>query len=204
MDLKAATESNGAVKPAPQVGTRALLLKEAEAFLRTRGYAAFSYADLAERVGIRKASIHHHFPTKEELGVALIDAYLVKFRAALAEILEDESEALPRLCRYAALFTGSLQDGLMPLCGALSAETFALPASMQQRVHDFFELHLDWLEGVLSYGIGEGALRPDLDVKRTATMLLSVLEGASLVAWALKDYATIEPTFEQAVSTIKA
>ena len=67
------------------MSTRALLLNEAEALLRTRGYAAFSYADLAERVGIRKASIHHHFRTKEELGVSLIDAYLVKFKAARLE-----------------------------------------------------------------------------------------------------------------------
>jgi TetR/AcrR family transcriptional repressor of nem operon len=35
-------------------------------------------------------------------------------------------------------------------------------------------------------------------------MLLSVLEGASLVAWALKDDSTMEPAFEQAVSSIKA
>ncbi len=53
------------------MGTKELLLKEAEMLVRTRGFAAFSYADLSERVGIRKASIHHHFPTKEELGGAL-------------------------------------------------------------------------------------------------------------------------------------
>lgn len=186
------------------VGTRALLLKEAEALMRTRGYADFSYADLSKRVGIRKASIHHHFRTKEELGVALIDTYLVTFKAALAGILAAQSKALPRLHRYAAFFTGSLQDGLMPLCGALSAEADALPDSMQRRVRDFFELHLDWLETVLHAGVAEGDLRSDLDIKRTATMLLSVLEGASLVAWALKDYSTMEPAFDQAVSSIAA
>ena len=40
--------------------------------------------------------------------------------------------------------------------------------------------------------------------ERAAALLLSVLEGASLVAWALKDGATMEPAFEQAVSSIKA
>lgn len=205
MDLKPATESSGAARPeTPLVSTRGLLLKEAEVLLRTRGYAAFSYADLSARVGIRKASIHHHFRTKEELGVALIDAYLVQFEVALAEILKDEPQALPRLRRYAAFFTGSLQDGMMPLCGALSAEAFALPASMQQRVRHFFELHLDWLEGVLRDGVTERALRADLDVRRAAAMVLSVLEGASLVAWALKDDAAMEPAFEQAVSSLKA
>lgn len=183
--------------------TRNLLLEEAESLMRTRGYAAFSYADLSERVGIRKASIHHHFRTKEELGAALIDGYLTKFRAALAEIRSDEPQSLPRLHRYGAFFTDSIRDGMMPLCGALSAETFALPASMQQRVREFFELHLDWLQSVLRDGVVEGALRTDLDEKRSAGMLLSVLEGASLVAWALKDFSLMDPAFEQAIESLE-
>ena len=184
------------------IGTRDLLLKEAETLVRTRGYAAFSYADLSERVGIRKASIHHHFRTKEELGAALIDTYLVKFKTELARVRTSEPHVLPRLRRYAAFFTHSLQDGMMPLCGALSADAFALPASMQERVRVFFELHIDWLQSVLSDGVAEGALRADLDLKRTAIMLLSVLEGASLVAWATKDYSTMKPAFEQAVLSL--
>ena len=91
--------------------TRERLLRETETLVRTRGYAAFSYADLSERVGIRKASIHHHFRTKEDLGAALIDSYLVKFEAALAEVLEQERRAMPRLRRYAAFFTDSIATG---------------------------------------------------------------------------------------------
>ncbi|UMO89950.1 TetR/AcrR family transcriptional regulator [Pectobacterium sp. PL64] len=32
------------------------------------GYSSFSYADFATKIGISKASIHHHFPSKEMLG----------------------------------------------------------------------------------------------------------------------------------------
>ena len=184
------------------VGTREQLLRETEVLLRTKGYAAFSYADLAERIGIRKASIHHHFRTKEELGAALIDTYLVKFEADLAEILEQEREAIPRLRRYAGFFTASMRAGMMPLCGALSAETATLPLAMQQRVRHFFELHLAWLRTVLKDGVKAGELGPDLHVKETAALILSALEGASLVAWALKDPSVISPAFEQVVSRL--
>ena len=44
--------------------------------LRSRGYAAFSYADLEKMVGIRKASIHHYFPKKEDLGVEIVETYI--------------------------------------------------------------------------------------------------------------------------------
>lgn len=180
--------------------TRERLLQETETLVRTRGYAAFSYADLSERVGIRKASIHHHFRTKEDLGAALIDSYLVKFEAALDQVLKDERRAMPRLRRYAAFFTDSMRDGMMPLCGALSAEAFTLPASMQQRVRTFFEMHRAWLRTVLEDGVKQQELRAGLDVPETATLILSALEGASLVAWATKDPAVIEPTFDQTVA----
>lgn len=178
-------------------GTRERLLNEAEALIRTRGYAAFSYADLSERVGIRKASIHHHFPTKAELGGALIDGYLTKFESALQTILGEEKSAWKRLHRYADFFIESMSDGMLPLCGALSAEMSVLPKSLQRRVRYFFELHLEWLEGVVRAGVAAKELRGDIDEKPAAMLILSTLEGASLVAWATGDASVIERTARQ-------
>lgn len=186
------------------LATRDMLLKEAEALMRTRGFAAFSYADLSERVGIRKASIHHHFPSKEELGAALIDTYLKAFKATLADILAENSEAPKRLARYAELFTKGLNDGMLPLCGALSAEMAALPASLQKRVRLFFDIHLDWLARVIREGVASGTLRAGLDPKATATLVLSTLEGASLVAWALKDAKIVKQAARQVMAEIEA
>lgn len=184
--------------------TRVLLLREAETLLRTRGYAAFSYADLSERVGIRKASIHHHFPTKEALGIALVDGYLENFEQALEAVLAEETTAAKRLERYAGFFSESMRGGMMPLCGALSAESFVLPPSLQQRVRRFFELHLTWLRQVVEAGVASGELKPDLDVKQAAGLILSSLEGASLVAWALQEGDVIHPTLLSLVSSLKA
>lgn len=186
------------------LGTREILLKETETLLRTRGYAAFSYADLAEKVGIRKASIHHHFPTKEALGAALIDSYLDDFRAALTAILERETAATDRLARYTEFFVSSMEGGMMPLCGALSAEAFVLPQSLQERVKGFFELHLDWLSQVIRDGKKAGELKAELKPRQTATLILSTLEGASLVAWALKDPSTIKPAISAVIQSIEA
>lgn len=67
--------------------TRTKIMEAAEQLLRTRGYSDFSYADLVEQAGIRKPSIHHHFPTKEDLGVAIVSDYLVNFKATLDDTL---------------------------------------------------------------------------------------------------------------------
>jgi len=185
------------------LGTKDILLKEAEALMRTRGYAAFSYADLSSRVGIRKASIHHHFPTKEKLGGSLIDGYLIKFETALQEILDEEPHAVERLRRYAEFFTASMAGGMLPLCGALSAEMSALPQSLQERVRHFFELHLSWLRGVIEAGVGAGDLRAGTDVEDTATVMLSALEGASLVAWATGDAKAITRTVDYVIGSFE-
>jgi TetR/AcrR family transcriptional regulator, transcriptional repressor for nem operon len=183
--------------------TKDLLLAEAEALLRTRGYAAFSYADLSTRVGIRKASIHHHFATKEELGGVLIDNYLVRFEDALKEILAQESEAKIRLGRYAHFFVTSMIDGMLPLCGALSAEMAVLPQSIQERVNRFFRLHLDWVEAVIRAGVTAKELRADVDPGTTAMLILSTLEGASFVAWAIDDASQIAPAVGQLIASLE-
>jgi TetR/AcrR family transcriptional regulator, transcriptional repressor for nem operon len=183
--------------------TKELLLTEAEALMRTRGYAAFSYADLSDRVGIRKASIHHHFATKEDLGGALIDNYLVRFEDALNTIVAQETKAAVRLGLYADFFVKSMSDGMLPLCGALSAEMSVLPESIQERVRRFFRLHLDWVEDVLRDGVAAKELLDDIDIKVTAMLILSTLEGASFVAWAIDDASLIAPTVVQLVASLE-
>ena len=53
--------------------TRQKLIDSARHFIQTRGYNGFSYADVAEQVQVRKASIHHHFPAKSDLARAVVE-----------------------------------------------------------------------------------------------------------------------------------
>ena len=55
-----------------EVSTRSHILQVARELMQTRSYLGFSFQDVAERVGIRKASLYHHFPSKESLGVAVL------------------------------------------------------------------------------------------------------------------------------------
>lgn len=183
------------------VSTRAALLQEAEHLLRTRGYAAFSYADLAAKVAIRKASIHHHFPTKEDLGLAIIDEYLEGFAASLARIAAQDGNVPEKLRCYAQFFVDALEARNLPLCGALAAESLAMPDSMRARTRNFFELHLEWLTGIMEAGVAEGSFRADIRPREAAALLLSAMEGASLVAWVLNEKISLESIFETALKS---
>jgi len=47
------------------------LMDLAEAHIRRAGYAGFSFRDLAAEIGIKSASVHHHFPTKATMAAAV-------------------------------------------------------------------------------------------------------------------------------------
>lgn len=167
--------------------TRNSLLQQAELFIRTRGYSAFSYAHLAERVGIRKASIHHHFATKEELGCALVTDYRGRFQGDLEQIEVSHKTATERLRAYANLFLVSFESGLLPFCCAMAVERSALPESVRQQVHNFFEFQINWLTKVTEQGLSSGEFRVDKSAEAIAVTLMSALEGGSVIGWALQE-----------------
>jgi TetR/AcrR family transcriptional repressor of nem operon len=168
-----------------QPDTRLQLLTEAELVVRRVGYAGFSYADLAERVGIRKPSIHHHFPTKEDLGAALVEAYTNRFTQELSDITDKTQSALERLDLYAGLYRTGLQAGQGCLCGVLASELAGLPERVRVGVRRFFEVNAEWLAMVIADGQATHLVRSDVDARSQAAAVLAGLEGAMLVGRAL-------------------
>lgn len=60
------------------------LMDLAEAHIRHAGYRGFSFRDLAAELGIKSASVHHHFPTKASLAAAVVRRYGDRFLATVA------------------------------------------------------------------------------------------------------------------------
>jgi TetR/AcrR family transcriptional repressor of nem operon len=154
------------------------LVDAAQALVQTRGYNGFSYADLAETVGIRKASVHHHFRAKGDLGAAVAERYRATFAAALERIEAEAGDRRERLDRYAGLYATALSErGRMCLCGMLAAEYATLPPLVQEQVRAFFTDQRTWLTRVLG---GDGRSRAE--ARRRADAVLAGLEGALLVS----------------------
>ena len=56
------------------------ILNLAESLLQDKGYNGFSYAHIASELGVKNAAIHYHFPTKEDLSIAVIQRYRDRFK----------------------------------------------------------------------------------------------------------------------------
>jgi TetR/AcrR family transcriptional repressor of nem operon len=131
--------------------TRDELIDQATILIETQGFCAFSYADLAERVGIRKPSIHHHFPAKADLGVAVVQ----RLHGRMADVWADLERAHPTVpARIHASFRhiadmAACGDRICPI-GALQSEFNAVPEPVQTALRAFSDAYLDtwtrWLD----------------------------------------------------------
>ena len=158
------------------------ILDAAEAIVRSRGFNAFSYADIAAQVGSSKASLHHHFATKSDLGLELITRFTANVLDALQTIDQLHSSQLIKLREYARLYEGAFEENKMCLCGMLAAEHETLSDTMQDAINSFFDGHEIWLEQVLSAGKSSGELAFEGDAKVHAQVIVSNMQGALLVA----------------------
>lgn len=158
------------------------LLDVAQDLIQQKGYNGFSYEDLSQIVGLKKPSIHHHFPRKEDLGAQVIERYTERFKGFL-ENIDDASIGIEgRLEAYVALFSNTYGQArkLCP-CGMLGAELSVLPALVADAVQAFFSLNLEWLTQLLELGRKKGQLGFTEDAAAQAFFVLSALEGAMVV-----------------------
>jgi TetR/AcrR family transcriptional repressor of nem operon len=197
-DTRSGPEATGAdQRPA---NTRSRILDVGERLVQVRGFNGFSYADVAAELSVTKASLHYHFPSKAELGEALIARYAERFAHALAAIDANLTRAPAKLDAYANLYAEVLRQERMCLCGMLAAEYQTLPSPIRKAVVAFLNDNEAWLALVLEHGRKDGSLRFSNTAADTARSIVSGLEGAMLVA---RPYGAIE-RFETAAAQLLA
>ncbi|WP_426062204.1 TetR/AcrR family transcriptional regulator [Hymenobacter sp. B1770] len=163
--------------------TRTRILDLAESLLLERGYNAFSYQHIARELGVKPAAIHYHFPSKDDLGTAVVARQLKRLRKwrDLPRVAD-----LPPKEQLEALFkvydNHVRQERRVCLFGALAADFLTLPTPMQAELRTFNGELTAWLAQVLAVGKATGALRFVGSPSAKAVQVLTTLAGALQVA----------------------
>ena len=192
--------------PAPKLQPRSKTADEildiAEFLIQTRGYSAFSYQDIAAKLGIRKASIHYHYPTKAELGCAVVERYVSTFEQALAQMSGDSTKSSYDIFEFfmQTFFAFAKTPDRICLCGALAGEILALPPVLRELVNEFFVRQQAWLTRFLKRGLVDGSFRFSQPPAKMARTIFGALHGASLIKRATGHAAG----FRDVMSVIKA
>ena len=168
--------------------THQKLLDVGAELCQTMGYNAFSYRHLADRLGIKTATIHYYFPSKADLGRELMASYREASATAVATLDREPLPPIEKLRRFADIFVATFENGgRLCLCGSLAADYETLPEEVQREVRGYFEDSESWLARVLSDGKDAGELDFDGSAEEEATLLFNALEGAMLAARTFSD-----------------
>jgi TetR/AcrR family transcriptional repressor of nem operon len=163
--------------------TRTKLLSHAEQFIRTRGFDAFSFGDLANATGIRKASVHYHFATKADLAEALIKSHMEKAGKKLDHISQTYRTGGEQLAVYIDLFHADTQKGqAIGLCVAYISAYDSFEPDVHADVEAVQNLHLRWLEAVFTRAKDDGSIKAVGPPAEAAQAAFSQVLGAQLVA----------------------
>lgn len=155
----------------------------AELTARSRGFDGFSYADMAAAVGIRKASVHYHFPTKANLSEALVERYQAGLQHRLAEIDAAHPTAGARLEALIALYRAALHDGqTVCLCIAFSISRESLSETVIAGVGAIRAMLIRWIAATFELGRRDGSISAVNRSAQEAHATLAMLEGAHLAA----------------------
>src|SRR6185437_15305662 len=125
------------------------ILDAAQDIIQLRGYNGFSFADISQAVGIRKASIHHHFPSKMALGLAVIRRYREVFDTFLSEADVKDFTWIKKIYIYIKLYENVLLQNKLCLCGMLASDIETLPEVLKKELRTFFDDNVLWLSQVI-------------------------------------------------------
>jgi len=148
------------------------------------GYNGFSYADISAVVGIRKASIHHHFPGKADLVKALIIRHREDTEAGFAALENKLSDPLAQLQAYTDYWNACIQDKSAPfcVCALLASELPVLPEALIPEIRTYFRSLSAWLSNVLARGAQYGSIVLEHDPHVEAEGFMATVHGAMLSA----------------------
>ena len=165
------------------------ILSSARNFIVSGGYNGFSYADIADVVGIRKASIHHHFPSKVDLVRTLVARHRERTEAGMADLESKFPEPLALLQTYAGYWAKCIEDASMPfcVCALLASELPALPPEIAVDVRAYFRFLSSWLTKVMRRGAEQGVLKFTGSAELEAETFMATVHGAMLSARAYGD-----------------
>lgn len=186
--------------------TKTAILDTAQDLIQRLGANAMSYDHISKAVGIRKASIHYHFPTKENLLEALLERYNEYFLKIVDGIFSGNDQEDKKLLKYMGLFEATLREGDRDkacLCGMLGAELSTLGANVADRVRYFYKENEKRLASLLDIGKKKGVFKFKGNSKKLAALIFSFLEGAMLLVRAEGGAKKFQAVKEQMLELVK-
>ncbi|MDQ8013809.1 MAG: TetR/AcrR family transcriptional regulator [Flavobacterium nitrogenifigens] len=130
--------------------TRENIIDKADQFIRDKGYNAFSFKDISNDIGIKTASIHYHFPTKSDLGVATIKEHIARCEDLKRKVAHESP--LVKLQSFLEVQTQIKKENKVCIVGSLATDLNTLDNSIKVELQTFAQIVINWLTEILVEG----------------------------------------------------
>jgi TetR/AcrR family transcriptional regulator, transcriptional repressor for nem operon len=163
--------------------TRERIVAKAANLFNQRGFEGSSMSDVMAATGLEKGGIYRHFSSKEELAAEAFDyAWKSAFETRIHD-LEQVPNSIEKLKRFIVNFINgrpAVPGGCPVLNTAVEADDGNL--LLRDRVRAAWREWRDYLAEIVAAGLKRKEIRPEVDAKQVATLIISSLEGALMIA----------------------
>lgn len=179
------------------------ILDVAERYTQTQGFNAFSYKDLQEEVGVKTSTMHYYFPTKQDLGAALVERYTTRFIDKLDDIGEQSIKAPKKLRLMMGMFVDVASYDFVCLCGMLASDMLSLTQQGREGLRYFFKESERWTARVIKQGIQHGDFANKVEPEEAAMQIVALMQGALLLARVKHDDVYMSKIVQDAIKNLE-
>ena len=162
--------------------TRQEIIRKAAPIFNQRGYDGAALSDLMRATGLEKGGIYRHFSSKEALAAEAFDyAWRETFDSRIRD-LDTIPNSVDRLKQLVANFVerrGVIPGGCPLLNTAIDTDDGN--SVLRERARKALRGWRSYVVSMISAGIKAREIRPKIDARKLATLIISSLEGAVMV-----------------------
>lgn len=155
------------------------ILNAAALLFRQRGYGAVSLRMIAELAGIKAGSIYHHFASKDEIVIEVLNAGILSVHAEVSNVVD----ALPEGASAEELIRAVTRGHLRALLEhgdytSANVRIFGqVPLAVRNTNLSIRRDYEKYLDGLLLGLQSEGAIRSDINISHFRLMLIGALNA---------------------------
>jgi TetR/AcrR family transcriptional regulator, transcriptional repressor for nem operon len=165
--------------------TKQKIIEQAAIIFNRNGYAGTSIADIMRLTGLPRASIHHHFRTKDEIAIAAFDHTLTSIVEAVMQNVEQQETAIDRLGAFVDTFRGFTTQpigvGGCPILNTAVESDDTHPALRQHAQRAVSQIRA-LVGSIVELGIRQGEIVVTTDIEQVSTVILATIEGAIMIS----------------------
>ncbi len=182
--------------------TRQRIVEAAMELFWLKGYGSTSIADILSRSQVNSGSLYHVFPGKQDLLIAVLEAYRdgigpMLLEPAWAGVADPVEKVFALLGKYRSLIVQTGCEYGCPI-GSLALELHEADPAVRRLLAENFENWVGAVAGCLEEA--RGRFPPGTDLRALAELALTVMEGGVMQARTHRDVAH----FDRSVAQLRA